>query len=176
MPRNTTGGSGHRSQANKESNASKKNNGMINDYISDISTEGSCDGVYVGRIIGKLGDGRFNVFYLDKTETPTFRPIIVRGAFTGRGKRDCFLDIGSIVLVAETGLAGGMSHTILAQFDDAQVSKLNKIKKLDERLTAKNVIDEKDLTTKLDAGGFTWDTGEDDEDENKMDDAEIDAI
>jgi len=174
MPRNTTGGSGHRSQANKESNASKKNNGVINDYISDISTEGRCDGVYVGRVIGKLGDGRFQVFYLDKTESPVFRPIIVRGAFTGRGKRDCFLDIGSIVLVAETGLAGGMSHTILAQFDDAQVSKLNKIKKLDERLTAKNVLDEKDLIVKLDAGGFTWDTGEDDEE--KMGDDEIDAI
>lgn len=179
MPRNTTGGSGHKSQANKEDAASRKNDTMIENYISDIATEGKCDGVHVGRIIAKLGDGRFNVFYLDQYDTPVIRPIVVRGTFTGRGKRSCYLDVGSIVLVSETGLAGGMSHTILAQFNDTQLSKLSRIRKLDERLTAKNVTDEKELGSKLDAaGGFYFDAGDAGEEDKKgeLGDAEIDAI
>lgn len=179
MPRNTTGGSGHKSQANKDDAASRKNTTMIENYISDIATEGKCDGVHVGRIIAKLGDGRFNVFYLDQYDTPVIRPIVVRGTFTGRGKRSCYLDVGSVVLVSETGLAGGMSHTILAQFNDTQLSKLSRIRKLDERLTAKNVTDEKELGSKLDAaGGFYFDAGDAGEEDKKgeLGDAEIDAI
>lgn len=87
---------------------SKKNNG------DEIELN---EGNHIGRVTRKFGNGRVEVFYVKKevTETvtsdgeihteesyPSFeKQAIIRGSFRGRGKRDVWIDINSIVLVEE---------------------------------------------------------------------------
>jgi hypothetical protein len=63
MPRNVTGGSGHRSQRNSESNKTKSNNKIIDALIEDMATEAP-QGVFVGRVMRRLGAGFMEVFYV----------------------------------------------------------------------------------------------------------------
>ncbi len=61
----------------------------------------------------------------------------MRGGLRGKGKRSVWVDIGSVVMIAETGLAG-TTHEIVAVFSDLQVSRLKKVKPdADDRLFIK---------------------------------------
>lgn len=179
MPRNTTGGSGHKARANRQSNTSKKNNDLISDFLDDVKTEGMCEGVHVARVLGKCGDGRMSVFYVSGTSgTTAIAPI--KGSLRGKGKKDAFVDVGTIVLLAETGLTGAMAHEIIAVLSDSHVSTLNRLAPLDARILARDVTDASALTRGplSDEVGFEFDAGEDakPEDEEEMDDDAIDRI
>ena len=170
MPRNLTGGSGHKGRANGEGNITMKNRLLIDSYISDIKADGQCEGVHVARILRKLGDGRMEVFYVkNKIGTNVIAPI--KGSLRGRGKSQAHIDIGSIVLISETGLGGSHAFEIMAVVPETHLDKLQKDCDLDSRIFAKDVTDAEELKKGLSKdAGFEFDYS------NEMNDEEIDNI
>ena len=135
MPKNTTGGSKHKSQSNSESSKARNNRTLIDDLLDDYRTGANTDGVYVGRVLRRMGSGRMEVFYIRKQfnefegehgeEVTQIVPM--RGGLRGRGKKDVWVEPGSLVVLAGTGLAQ-TTHEIVAVFSAAQVARLRKLK------------------------------------------------
>lgn len=128
MPRNVTGGSGHRSQRNSESNKTKSNNKIIDAFIEDSSTAAP-DGVFVGRVMRRLGSGFMEIFYtrnvtienkMRSEDTLVRAPL--KGGMRGRGKKDVWVDVGSVVVLADTGL-GGTPWKIVGVLSDTQIAR-----------------------------------------------------
>lgn len=162
MPRNTTGGSGHKAQRNSEGSKARHNREFIDDLLDDYRKGEKTDGVYVGRVIRRMGCGRMEVFYikdvvdkddeeslaysLEPTATkkaPKVRKqdvqqiIPMRGGLRGKAKKTVWVDIDSLVMIAETGLAGA-THEIIAVFSPEQVATYRRFKPdADERLFLK---------------------------------------
>jgi hypothetical protein len=62
----------------------------------------------------------------------------MRGGLRGKGKSTVWVDVDSIVLIAETGLAG-MTHEIMAVFLPEQVARYRRLRPdADERLFMKD--------------------------------------
>lgn len=133
MPRNTTGGSGHKARANCEGNITKKNRQLIENFMDDMTKDGKCEGVFVSRVTKKLGDGRMEVSYMDNERLVTI-PAPIKGSLRGRGKSQAYIDNGTIVLVSNTGLTGAMSHEIIGVVTPAQLVQMKKIMTLDTRI------------------------------------------
>ena len=113
MPRNTTGGSGHKSRANSEGNVTKKNRELLEAYLDDIEAEGKCEDVYVAKVVKKLGDGRVEVSYMEGERGYTVQAVI-KGSLRGKGKSQAFVDVGTLTLVSKTGLVGALAYEIIA--------------------------------------------------------------
>lgn len=135
MPRNLTGGSKHKSQSNSESSKARNNRTIVDDLLLDYGLGTNTDGVYVGRVLRRMGSGRMEVFYIKKRfnefegdhgEEVT-QIIPMRGGLRGRGKKDVWVDPGALVVIAETGLSQ-TTHEIVAVFSPAQVARLRKLK------------------------------------------------
>jgi hypothetical protein len=135
MPRNLTGGSKHKSQSNSESSKARNNRTIIDNLLDDYRDGTNTDGVFVGRVLRRMGCGRMEVFYIRKqfnefegdhgVEVTQIVPM--RGGLRGRGKKDVWVDPGALVVLAETGLAQ-TTHEIVAVFSAAQVARLRKLK------------------------------------------------
>jgi hypothetical protein len=172
-----TGGSGHRAQRNSEGSKARHNREHIEDLLDDYRKGERTDGVFVGRVTRRMGSGRMEVFYtrtvvdtdaeegfmLDapkkttKTRTEAVQQIIpMRGGLRGKAKKTVWVDIDSLVMIAETGLAGA-THEIIAVFNAEQVAKYRKlVPNADERLFLKSGDDQPD------EGGIQFDAAEDD--------------
>ena len=61
----------------------------------------------------------------------------MKGSIRGRGKKDAWVDVGSYVVLNETGLTGSMSHEIVMPLSAVQVAHLRKEGVMDERLFEK---------------------------------------
>jgi hypothetical protein len=168
MPRNLTGGSGHRSQRNSEGAKEKNNRLLVDDLLDDYANQRDTEGVYVGRVTKRMGSGRMEVFYVDSSKNPPAgREQItpMRGGLRGKGKKSVWVDIDSLVMIAETGLAG-TTHEIVAVFTEKHVALFKKLMPdADPRLFLKTRL--ADDTAEDDM----FDKGED-EDE----DVDVDAI
>ena len=135
MPKNTTGGSKHKSHSNSESSKARNNRTLIDDLLDDYRTGANTDGVYVGRILRRMGSGRMEVFYVRKQfnefegehGVEVTQIIAMRGGLRGRGKKDVWIEPGSLVVLSETGL-GQTTHEIVAVFSAAQIARLRKLK------------------------------------------------
>jgi hypothetical protein len=135
MPRNLTGGSKHKSQANSESSKARNNRTIIDDLLDDYRDGANTDGVFVGRVLRRMGSGRMEVFYVKKEYNEfegdhgaeVTQIIPMRGGLRGRGKKDVWVEPGSLVVLSETGLAQ-TTHEIVAVFSAAQVARLRKLK------------------------------------------------
>ena len=127
MPRNITGGSGHRAQRNSESSKEKKNRGLVDSLLDDFSNGEIPAGVFIGRVLKRMGNGRMDVLYMDESFALRQKIVPLRGGLTGKGKKDVWVDVESIVMIHETGL-GNASHEIVAVFSDAQVRSIKKIR------------------------------------------------
>jgi hypothetical protein len=159
MPRNTTGGSGHKSQRNSEGSKARHNREFIDDLLDDYRKGEKTDGVFVGRILRRMGCGRMEVFYIREVmekvseeslamDTPVKKApkvrkedvqqiIPMRGGLRGKAKKTVWVDIDSLVMIAETGLSG-TTHEIVAVFSPEQVAYYRKLKPdADERLFLK---------------------------------------
>lgn len=159
MPRNTTGGSGHKAQRNSEGSKARHNREFIDDLLDDYKKGEKTDGVHVGRVIRRMGCGRMEVFYIKQVEdkqdeeslafeaptkkAPKIRNVDVqqiipmRGGLRGKAKKTVWVDIDSLVMIAETGLAGA-THEIIAVFSPEQVAAYRRFKPdADERLFLK---------------------------------------
>jgi len=160
MPRNTTGGSAHRGQRNSEGSKARHNREFIDDLLDDYKKNEKTDGVFVGRVLRRMGCGRMEVFYMVKKtdahegdrEEPIQQIMPMRGGLRGKAKKTVWVDIDSLVMLAETGL-GGTTHEIVAVFSPEQVERYRKlIPQADERLFLKNGITE----TAEEAGGIVF--------------------
>lgn len=152
MPRNTTGGSGHKAQRNSEGSKARHNREFVDDLLDDYRKGEKTDGVNVGRVLRRMGNGRMEVFYIRtvangaeeaeasgaKVRTEAVQQIIpMRGGLRGKGKGTVWVDIDSLVMFAETGLSG-TTHEIVAVFSAEQVARYRKLKPdADERLFLK---------------------------------------
>jgi hypothetical protein len=144
MPRNTTGGSGHKAQRNSETSKEKNNREIIDTLLDDYANHENTQGVYVARITKRMGCGRMEVFYTDERKQEKQQIIALRGGLRGKGKKSVWVDVDSLVLVAETGLSG-TTHEIVAVFSEAQVARFKKVKPdADPRLFIRGTSDTKD--------------------------------
>jgi len=94
MVKNTHGGSGHKSQA-------RKNTVNVKHSSSKLRLSDDEDEIY-GQVLKILGGGMCSVLCQDSIE----RLCIIRGKFRGRGKRDNTLLGGSWILVAKRSWCG----------------------------------------------------------------------
>jgi len=181
MPRNVTGGSGHKAQSNSEGSKARHNRCFIDDLLDDIRNGEKVDDIKIARVTKLVGSGRMEVFYLDeivdekkkdffedagKKEYRVVQQIIpMRGGLRGKGKKSVWISVDNIVMVADTGL-GGTTHEIIAVFSAEQVARLRKLKPdMDERMFLKN-----GSTNAADADlGFEFD-------EKAGDDVDVDNI
>jgi hypothetical protein len=183
MPRNTTGGSGHRAQRNSEGSKARHNREFIDDLLDDLRKGEAVDDVYVGRVTRRMGCGRMEVFYIkqvvDKVDEETLaldlapvkkapkirnvdvqQIIPMRGGLRGKAKKTVWVDIDSLVMIAETGLSG-TTHEIVAVFSPEQVARYRKFKPdADERLFLKGGAE----SAAEDKGGVVFDAEADEVD------------
>jgi hypothetical protein len=119
------GGSSHRSQRNSEGAKERNNREFVDDLLDDYAKGENTDGVYVGRIVKRMGQGRMEVFYMKPAMggrlEPTQAIMPLRGGLRGKGKKSVWVDTDSLVMIAETGLAG-TTHEIVAVFTEKHVA------------------------------------------------------
>ena len=139
MTKNTTGGK-HKGRKNGEGNTARKNRTMVEAFLSDIRSDGKCEQVHVGRVIQRVGDGRMSVFYAYQ-EKPYTVIAPIKGSLRGRGKSQARIEVGSVVMISETGLGGSHAFEIIAVMTDIQVELLRSEMDLDPRILAKDVND-----------------------------------
>ncbi len=171
MPRNVTGGSGHKAQRNSEAPKAKKNRGLVDDLLEDLTEGRDISGVFVGRVTKRIGHGQMEVFYIEeksvKDQDTGEEELIVyertqimpmAGSLTGKGKGSVWVDVGSLVRIDSTGLSR-TTHEIVAVFQDQQVKQLKKLRIMDERMFAKSGEEDED------EGGVVFDNAEEEEKE-----------
>lgn len=148
MPRNTTGGSGHRSQRNSESNKTKTNNKFNDALLDDLLQEAGTDGVFIARVMRRLGSGMMECFFVQEEVVEHKKRMVdklvhapLRGGLRGRGKKDVWIDVGSVVLLANTGL-GGTPWKIMSVFNEKQIARYQEIRPdADKRIFARASTD-----------------------------------
>jgi len=109
--------------AKKDTGVSFKNQKFIRDLMSDLKEDGAVDDVYVGRVTKRLGNGRMEVFYIEDDRTKLITSLI-RGSFRGRGKRSVWIDVGSFVAIASTGVGGSLAFEIVAVLTPSQAQEI----------------------------------------------------
>jgi hypothetical protein len=183
MPRNVTGGSGHKAQRNSEGSKARNNRCLVDDLLDDIRNGENTEGVHIARVTKRMGCGRMEVFYLEevtdekkkdnwmtgeggKVEQRVVQRIVpMRGGLRGKGKKTVWIDLDSLVMIAETGLAG-TTHEIVAVFSPEHVARLRRLKPdMDARYFLKGT---EEITSKQD-GGFEFEDHRDDDEEVDVD-------
>lgn len=131
----------------RETNVSVKNRQFINDLMYDLRKSNQIEDVYLGRVIRKLGNGRVEVFYVAKEKEKTFdsegndivkesyksyeKQATIKGSFRGKGKHSVWIDIGTPVVVLDSGLN---LFTIIAVLTREQLQDISKEVYLDPRV------------------------------------------
>ena len=91
--------------AKRETGASVKNRKFVQNFLDDLRKDGTVADVHIARILRKMGNGRMEVFYVDrtkKTERGTVTQAKIPGKFSGRGKHSVWMDVGTFVAVADS--------------------------------------------------------------------------
>lgn len=108
--------SGNKKAKRSISGAEAKNNRFFSDILSDFNDQKKRgenpkleDGIHIAKVKHKLGNGRVEVFFVTRDDNGETRlhdnkQAVIRGSFRGKGKRDVWIDTGSIVVVADTGI------------------------------------------------------------------------
>lgn len=160
------------SSSRKVTNLSNKNKNFIQAYLDDLKDNDVPEDVHVARVLKKLGDGRLEVFYIGANKKPSLTQAVIRGSFRGKGKHAVWIDPGSIVLAADSGIPGSASLEIMAVLDQASLDKIRKYIEIDGRVLS---IENTDGARLLD--GSAADDGIIFEEEKKEEDElNIDAI
>ena len=109
---------------------------FFEDLMSDIRNSESIAGILFGRVIGRKGDGRMEVTYYDADANGHTVNVPITGALRGKGKRDAFVDIGTIVVLTDMGLNSGTTHKITGVLTKQQGRQVQKESSglIDERL------------------------------------------
>jgi hypothetical protein len=131
----------------RESGVSVKNRKFISELLQDIRQNDDLADIHIGRVTRKLGNGRVDVFFVAKEKEKTFdengeeiekivhksyeKQAVIRGTFRGKGKHSVWIDVGSPVIIADTGLN---SFVIMAVLTREQVTDISKEMFVDERV------------------------------------------
>lgn len=163
--------------AKKESGVAIKNRRFVSNILDDLRSDEGLDEIRFARVLKKFGNGRVEVFFvktINKIEYPTIAQAVIRGSFRGRGKKSVWIDIGSIVVLADVGLGGSAEFEIVAVLSPEQVHDIKKEIKIDPRILAVDAIDSTKLMSgqPLTDGGFEFDY----EAASAEPDVDIDAI
>lgn len=118
----------------KESGVSKRNKKFVQDLLDDIRSGEDVEHVYIARVVKKLGNGRVEVLFI-KNDKPVVSQAVIRGSFRGKGKHSVWIDVGSIVAIAETGVVGAMGIEISAVLTADQTKIVAKEWDIDPRIT-----------------------------------------
>jgi hypothetical protein len=139
-----------------------KNARFIQTFMSDIRSEGKAEDVYVSRVIARLGNGRMEVFYMDASNQPQTVQAVIRGSFRGKGKRSVWIDIGTIVVIADSGIAGSAEFEIMAILSADEIRNLRKEIEIDPRIFELDNRDKDMLKSEREAvaGGFEFEKAE----------------
>jgi hypothetical protein len=89
--------------------------------------DAATDGVLIGKVTRRLGCGRMEIAHFNDNGEAFMLQAPLRGGMRGKGKKSVWVDIGSLVLIAETDL-GGKTHEIFAVMTPEQVVRYRKIK------------------------------------------------
>jgi hypothetical protein len=119
-----------------------KNSRFITAFMEDIR-DGEVSDVYVSRVISRLGNGRMGIIYMDSQNQPHIVQAVIRGSFRGKGKRGVWIDIGSIVIISDSGVSGSAEFEIMAVLSPEEVSHIRKDLELDPRIFDINNTDPK---------------------------------
>jgi len=127
---------------NKGQSASHKNHDkLIRDFVDDMTTNGYVEDIYIGKIVRMFGNSRVEVVYQKKVNDEILVDVVqacIPGKFQGRNKRHFWIEMGSLILVADTGL--GFELVGLLSRDDMQT--LKKCTKINHNISGDEVIDE----------------------------------
>lgn len=127
---------------NKGQSASHKNHDkLIRDFVDDMITNGYVEDIYIGKIVRMFGNSRVEVVYQKKVNDEILVDVVqacIPGKFQGRNKRHFWIEMGSLILVADTGL--GFELVGLLSRDDMQT--LKKCTKINHNISGDEVIDE----------------------------------
>lgn len=110
------------------------------DFIKDQGDDNPImkAGTYIAKVIRKLGNAQLLVFFIDETDKPIETRAIIRGSFRGRGKRDVWIDVGSIVVVEENINV----YEIVALLTREQIKSLAEHIYIDDRIYSDDPIDD----------------------------------
>ena len=165
--------------AKRETGATIKNRRFVNDFLDDLRKEGNVEDVFIGRVIRRMGDGRMEVFYTQKVKTENKGRVVqakIPGRFSGKGKHSVWIDVGTFVAIASTGVNGSAAFEIVAVLNPDQMRDICREFDLDSRITAVDTTDSAVLLAnkgiKNNDIGFDFDTIEEVDDE----DVDIDDI
>lgn len=148
--------------AKKETGVSSKNRRFKQNFLDDLRNEGEVANVHIARILRRMGDGRMEVFYVEKVgekgETRgKVAQAVIRGSFSGRGKHSVWIDVGSFVAIADSGVSGSAALTIVAVFSPDEMREIASEFDVDARVLAVDNVDSTQLLATK--GGFSNDTG-----------------
>lgn len=130
--------------AKRETGATIKNRKFIQNFLDDLRAEGCVADVHIARILRKMGNGRMEVFFVDntkKTQKGTVTQAKIPGKFSGRRKHSVWMDIGTFVAVADSGISGSAEFEIVAAFTPDQMREISKEFNVDPRVLAVDVTD-----------------------------------
>jgi hypothetical protein len=132
--------------AKKETGVSAKNRRFKQNFIDDLRKEGEVANVHIARILRRMGDGRMEVFFVEKIGTKgetrgKVAQAVIRGSFRGRGKHSVWIDVGSFVAIAETGVSGSAALEIVAVFSPDEMRDIASEFDVDVRVLAVDNID-----------------------------------
>jgi hypothetical protein len=160
-------------KSSRISGVSKKNSRFVQEFMEELKAEGNVESIHVARVTRTMGNGRVEVYFISKDQETShvrgnLEQAIIRGSFRGRSKRDVWIDVGTIVAVADSGLKGSASLEIMAVFTADQVRELRKDSTVDPR----TFISERVETGKIEAtlppeDGFEFDGTEEPEQPEK---------
>ena len=158
-----------KNSANKKSKkgagVSNKNTRFIQSILEDLRDDEELSEIHIARVLRKMGNGRVEVFYMEPDKDGIARSFImqaiIRGSFRGKGKRNAWIEVGSIVAVADVGLAGSAALEIMGVFTPEQVSDLRKEIDIDPRILAVDNVDSAALLSgKTVEEGFVFEADE----------------
>lgn len=138
------------STSRKVTNLMNKNKNFVQAYLDDLKSGDMPVDVHLARVLKKLGDGRVEVFYIGANNKPTLSHAVIRGSFRGKGKHAVWIDPGSIVLAADSGIPGSASLEIMAVLNQGDVDSIRKYTNIDSRILA---VDNTDGARLVEGGG-----------------------
>ena len=120
---------------NKKKTFANKSDPVIRDYIEDLRAKDT-EHVHIARVLKFNGDGRVEVVYCIG-EKGIIAQVIIPGRFRGKAKYSSLVDVGSFLLIGETGVSGPASLEMMALISDEQMDKIKNVVDVDKRILAK---------------------------------------
>ncbi|NDB81527.1 MAG: hypothetical protein EB127_02070 [Alphaproteobacteria bacterium] len=117
------------------SNVTRKNNNFIKAFMEDMAIEGEVENAFISRVIGKMGNGRMEVFYMDG-KYPKIVQAVIRGSFRGKSRKNVWIDLGSIVMIVKSGLSGSAEFEIMGVLSQDDIDDVRRTVQLDPRILA----------------------------------------